>query len=140
MPTVREYWAQGERHRIPRCCRVQFITEVVALSVLPPVAHRLALLTPRHAIADGVVPWSGHALRWLLTGRKPVADADRVHGAMCCEARDAMAEHGGPVIRWDVVEVDMPDGPETMLIPQLHAAGADPIHAPYCPWCGEEIR
>ena len=132
-------WKAGEHNHIPRCCRLRWLSNPFRPSVLsrvaPDLSNRLRRhLRPRYAIADGVVPCEYHALRFLLTGQRPVPDDMRNNSAdgFCCEHREAMAKHAG-------VTIQASEHPDYLGVPFLLTGEDEQFSLMHCPWCGEGL-
>lgn len=153
MTSLAEHWRRGALYGFPACCRAQYLVEAAVvhplLEALPPPlgapARRALRLTPRHALADGLVPCTAHAAWWLLTGRPPVSPARRNRAESCCETRDAMERVGVRVLLVSAGDVDgMLD--TDICIHVLRQSGSDSpemaegdIHIHRCPWCGHTL-
>lgn len=147
-------WKEGAFHGFPRCCRARYVFDRVRphLSDLFPadVAARLRRLSPRRALADGMVPCEWHALAYVLTGDRSGWRHPRPPRTTCCDVRERLVD-GGEVRLWrERIEPDPhpdhevcacgTDAPVDVWIFALEPGDDAPaISVTHCPWCGAAL-
>ena len=141
---ARRHWAAGECFGFPRCCRARFIVSQMrprVLSLLAPgLASRLAQLSPRMAVADGLVPCEYHLARWLLTGVRADRRAQPTHD-LCCDHRQDMADVDAAHIARQFVSGEDPSTGETVTgYAWFLTTDHDDIQIDACPWCGTRLE
>lgn len=148
-----DHWRAGQHYRFPLCCRIEFIKDQILMepvqAVLPEAlqetAYRLRkALSVRYHLADGLVPCSYHAARWVVTGKPPMDPSERVGGDKCCEFRDL----GPEILDLHLVPLVLPEYPDSVVWvlrqgeeegPKDDMLEAD-IHVHHCPWCGTSLN
>lgn len=142
---VVEQWDEGAKHGFPPCCRARFIVSHLRPPLLsrvaPVLSRRLRGFTPRHVIADGMVPCEYHLLHWVVTGdkggwRKPAGEG------MCCQTRKDLVGSGEVLLARIRCEPD--EYISEVAYPWIFHADAEEgtpgISIDHCPWCGEPLE
>lgn len=142
-------WKEGERHGFPRCCRARFILSHGRPKPLehlaPGIMGRLRRLTPRFAVADGMVPCEYHLLKWLWNGdRRGWRDPLDPENGECCEVRQDLERGGVVSIRQERYEDEElfsePYRPWMLFLLDENGGARDGISITACPWCGVPLE